>query len=155
MTADDAMVDDEAADELPVGLDEAEPVMEADVHAEALMGDEPDGADPVLDAVDDENVVAAEFESDGPVEDDQAVVDVPVAAAVAVEEKGGGRPFARKRNGNKSDGSARKSSRGKKVVGLKIGASQIAAAVVIENDGVHELDPARPPADRERARRRR
>ena len=76
------------------------------------------------------------------------------ATAMADEpspEDRGSRPFGRKRNGATApSGSARKPARGrgKKVVGLKIGASQIAAAVVTESNGGHELlQLARRPID--------
>ncbi len=89
-----------------------------------------------------------DFEDD-PVADEPTFVDEPVAAAVpiAAESKDGARgrgsaPFAAR--GHKSRGGGR----GKKVVGLKIGASQIAAAVVSERDGRHELvQLARRPID--------
>ena len=85
-------------------------------------------------------------------EGEPTLVDEPVAAAVpvAVESENGGRSFGRKRNGAPAEASARKSGRGrgKKIVGLKIGASQIAAAVVTETGDGHELvQLARKPID--------
>ncbi len=87
-----------------------------------------------------------------PAADEPTLVGEPIAAAVAVpagNEKTR-RSFGRKPNGAPAAASAGKSGRGrgKKIVGLKIGASQIAAAVVSQSDGRHELvQLARRPID--------
>ncbi len=85
--------------------------------------------------------------ADEPVADEPTFADEPVA-----DGKNGGRSLVRKRNGSPLAIPARKSGRGGRgkgtIVGLKIGASQIAAAVVTETDGSYELvQLARRPID--------
>jgi type IV pilus assembly protein PilM len=83
--------------------------------------------------------------ADEPTPADPPVVDEPIAAEPLVDSKN------RKHSGPPLVKRARKpgrGGRGKTVVGLKIGASQIAAAVVTEIDGRHELvQLARRPID--------
>ncbi|MGZ8687915.1 MAG: pilus assembly protein PilM, partial [Gaiellaceae bacterium] len=128
-----------------------EPAFEEPVEEELVVDEpafeEPVAEEPVVDEPAFEGPVAEE-----PVADEPTLVEEPVAAAVmaGTESENGGRSFGRKRNGVPAPASARKSGRGrgKKVVGLKIGASQIAAAVVSERDGRHELvQLARRPID--------
>jgi type IV pilus assembly protein PilM len=117
-----------------------EPVSEEAVMAE-LVVDEPVVAEPALDGP----------QAEAPAFDEPTPVDAPVAVEPVADSKSGGRSFGRKRNGSPLAAPARKSgrgSRGKTIVGLKIGASQIAAAVVTENDGRYELvQLARRPID--------
>ena len=73
---------------------------------------------------------------------DEPVLEEPVAGDAPIADTKDGRTFGRKRNGSPVAATSRKSrgGRGKNtVVGLKIGASQIAAAVVTETEGRYEL----------------
>ncbi len=124
----------------------AEPVFEQPVFDEPVV-EEPVFEQPVFDEPVVEEPVAEE-----PVVDEPTRVGEPVAAVVPVptESENGGRSFGRKRSGAPAPASARRAGRGRarKIVGLKIGASQIAAAVVSESDGRHELvQLARQPID--------
>ncbi len=143
-TADDTMpaltaeTDVQALD----GIDDADPAAPGLVEHVPVSG----GGDPAAHADEDWMDVAAESGADRS--------DEPDAAPPATEGKAGGedpapenpvgdkstrRPFAGKRNDAKSTRTARKAGKGRKVVGLKIDASQIAAAVVVEGNGVNEL----------------
>ncbi len=124
-----------------------EPVFDEPLAEVPSFDDEPAFEEPVFEEPVLDEPVAEETFADEP-----TLVDEPVAAAVpvAVESENGGRSFGRKRNGAPAEASARKSGRGrgKKIVGLKIGASQIAAAVVTETSDGHELvQLARKPID--------
>ena len=148
------------------------PVMEEPVMEEPVM-DEPLAEEPVSESVVDEPLVEEPVNEsvvdDPPVDEpqgevpsadestldeapiaDEPVADVPVAAG-PVGSKSSGRSLGRKRNGSRLAAPARKSGRsgkGKTIVGLKIGASQIAAAVVTESDGRYDLvQLARRPID--------
>ena len=81
----------------------------------------------------------------------------PVVTAVAepAAKNGRSRACARASPKPKKRGSGRGDRGGRKVVGLKIGASQLAAAVVQQVDGRSELVQARPRPARARDRRRR
>ena len=73
-------------------------------------------------------------ESEAPSDaDDLFIEDTPAPKRRRSSRKGKSTEKAPKRK------AARGSSKGRRVVGLKIGASQIAAAVVVETDGKHEL----------------
>ena len=102
--------------------------------------------------------------------DDEALLPAAVAAA-AVDRRGSPSPMSPRRLGRGCDrpptgrfGSRkrkaekapkRQGGKGRKVVGLKIGASQLAAAVVSETDARPRAARARPPPARRRDRRRR
>ncbi len=128
-----------------------EPVMEEPVIEEAVMA-EAIVEEPVIEEPMEEMPVVDEPRAEAPVAD-EPVADEPVAVEpVVVDAKNGGRSLGRKRNGSPLATSARKSGRGGRgkntVVGLKIGASQIAAAVVTETAGSYELlQLARRPID--------
>ncbi len=127
-------VDDEPYEDDPVPV---EPL------AEEPVLEEPVADEPVL-----EEPVAEEPAVEEPSGDEPTLVEEPVAAAAPVADtEKSGRSFGRKRT---AAGSARTSARGrgKRIVGLKIGASQIAAAVVSESGEGHELvQLARKPID--------
>jgi hypothetical protein len=84
--------------------------------AEEPVVDEPVFVEPVF----------VEPVAEEPVVDEPTLVDEPIAAAVmaGTDSENGGRSFGRKLNGAPATASARRSGRGrgKKIVGLKIGA---------------------------------
>ncbi len=157
-SADAPIVDEPIPGDTPLDMT---PVAEA--AAEAPVVDRPDDADVVspeivegASASDDVPMVDAEVQTDAadleesaavgagepegslPVAEGESLGDDPAPDA-PVGEEDARRPFARKRNGTRSAKPARKAGKGRKVVGLKIDASHIAAAVVVESNGVNEL----------------
>ena len=88
---------------------------------------EPVDESPVVDEPDGYEPSAEEPIADEPVADETPAVAEPIAAAS--EGRSRTRSFRRRGRGDKA----------KTIVGLKIGTSQLAAAVMSENDGRHEL----------------
>ncbi len=141
------------APEPAVAMDahEGDSTDDADVAPHEIVEDAPVSedvalADPAVPTDVDDPDAAAESGADGsddpdasqPVAEGETLGDDPAPEA-SVGDENARRPFARKRNGAKSARPARKASKGRKMVGLKIDASQIAAAVVVESNGVNEL----------------
>jgi type IV pilus assembly protein PilM len=150
---------EKAVTESPV---EDEPVVEEPVAEEPVV-EEPVAEEPVVEEPVVEEPVAEEPVAEEPVVDEpvaeeiaeEPVSEEPVVGAPLQEEppadesvaEGGDSgssilPFARKHNGSQSTAQKSKRGRGHKaktMVGLKIGTSQIAAAVVTEIDGRSEL----------------
>jgi type IV pilus assembly protein PilM len=124
-------VEQQESEPVEDGIDVAvEPVLAAalmtiaeEASVDENAADEPVAEDPVADAPADEQPV-----------------DDPVTSAAVKPAKNGRRSLRTRPAGTATKKSRGRSSRGgRKVVGLKIGASQLAAAVVSESEGRHEL----------------
>jgi type IV pilus assembly protein PilM len=84
-----------------------------------------------------ERPVGDEWRSDEPVAEETPLPLDPIPTAVAATSR---RSLGRKRAAGTSASQSRPAGRkGRKLVGLKIGSSQLAAAVVVESDGANEL----------------
>jgi type IV pilus assembly protein PilM len=128
------------ADDEPMAEADDEPAADAVDLSDGDATDHADGADTLQwpeQVAAAEELEAAEQVDDDPISEDSAEAAIPVAAAAAKK------PF-HKREFGKSRGTKPMSGRGKerrggRIVGLKIGASQLAAAVVEDQNGRPEL----------------
>ena len=139
--SDEAMADEPRSDEADVDDSEVEVVAAAEVEAHEQDADVADGLEwpehvvPAAEATNETEIeTAATAESDT-----SEPFEAPLAATVAAKTPFRKREFGKSR-GTKSSSSGRGSARrGGKIVGLKIGASQLAAAVVEDQNGRPEL----------------
>lgn len=156
--ADEIFAEESAGDE-PTSDEHVRDLGEDDLEIVPVGGmpvvDDLEYDEPEAEVTDVEVPLAEEPVAEAPVAEapvaEEPVAEEPIAEAPADSRKRGGRSIGRKRNGSPAAASAARMGRGgrsKKFVGLKIGASQLAAAVVVQNEDGHELlQLARRPID--------